>query len=197
MTNPILSVLTNLWKKYIDTYYDEDYIKYLYDITSETSVFKDTNILANDVREKTNFYRNFLLPEDIVYGCGIILIRNSRITGMFNLFRNEKSGDFNEKDLYILNVIKKHIENMLHNVTQLSRANISVNKSLDIFSEAYSLTAREYDVLSLLNKGLSNQEISDELIISLSTVKKQIYNLYNKTGVSSRGQLISLFLDEV
>ena len=48
---------------------------------------------------------------------------------------------------------------------------------------------------SLINKGLSNQEISDKVVISVSTVKKHIYNIYNKTGVSSRGQLISLFLE--
>ena len=50
---------------------------------------------------------------------------------------------------------------------------------------------------SLINKGLSNQEISDKVVISVSTVKKHIYNIYNKTGVSSRGQLISLFLEWV
>ncbi len=182
-------------ENYIDTYYNEDYIKYLYDFASETNVYKDTNILANDIRKNTNFYINFLKPEDIIYGCGIMITRNSRITGIFNLFRNEKSGDFNEKELYILNILKNHLENMIYNVTQISRANISVSKNIDKFAQEFNLTSREAQILNLINKGCSNQEIADKLVISLSTVKKHIYNLYSKTSVSSRGQLISLFLE--
>ena len=178
-----------------DVFYNEDYIQYLYDFVSETSVYKDTSILESDVREKTDFYIKFLKPEDIIFGCGIILIKNSRIIGMFNLFRNEKSGDFNEKELYVLNLLKNHIANMLHNVMRLDRASITVNKSLNNFAKTYGLTSRESEILSLINKGLSNQEISDKVVISVSTVKKHIYNIYNKTGVSSRGQLISLFLE--
>ena len=140
-------------------------------------------------------YIKSLKPEDIIFGCGIILIKNSRIIGMFNLFRNEKSGDFNEKELYVLNLLKNHIANMLHNVMRLDRASITVNKSLNNFAKTYGLTSRESEILSLINKGLSNQEISDKVVISVSTVKKHIYNIYNKTGVSSRGQLISLFLE--
>ncbi len=181
--------------KYINFYYQEDYIKYLYDFTSETSVYRDTNILESDIREKTDFYIKFLKPEDIVFGCGIILIKNARITGIFNLFRNEEAGDFNKKEIYILNILKKHIENILYNAVQLSRAKISVSKSIDNFSSEYHLTVRETEILKLINKGYSNQEISDYFVISLSTTKKHIYNLYNKTGVSSRSQLISLFLD--
>ena len=182
-------------KNYIDIYYKEDYIKYLYDFASETNVYKDTNILDNNIRKNTSFYVNFLKPEDIVYGCGIMIIRNGRITGIFNLFRNKKSGDFNEKELYILNILKNHLENMIYNVTQLSRANIAVGKNIDKFAVKFNLTSREAEVLNFINKGFSNQEIADELVISLSTVKKHIYNLYNKTSVSSRGQLISLFLE--
>ncbi len=54
---------------------------------------------------------------------------------MFNLFRNEKSGDFNEKELYVLNLLKNHIANMLHNVMRLDRASITVNKSLNNFAK--------------------------------------------------------------
>lgn len=181
--------------KYINFYYQEDYIKYLYDFTSETSVYRDTNILEKDIREKTDFYIEFLKPENIVFGCGIILIKNSRIIGIFNLFRNEDAGDFNKKEIYILNVLKKHIENILYNITQLSCVKMSIGKSIDIFSSEYHLTVRETEILKLINKGYSNREISDKFVISLSTTKKHIYNLYNKTGVSSRSQLISLFLD--
>lgn len=181
--------------EYIDTYYDKDYLKYLYEFSSETIVFKDTDILEDKVREQTDIYRNFFRPSDISYGCGIMIIRNDRIIGIFSFFRNKVSGDFTDKDIYVLNILKRHIENMVYNVTQMSRAKIAIDRSLEEFARKYELTLRETEVVRFLNKGCSNQEIADNFMVSLSTVKKHIYNLYNKTSVSSRSQLIALLFE--
>ncbi len=180
---------------YINKYYDEDYIKYLFDITHETSVYRDTNILEDSIRTNTIFFKNYLKPANIFYGCGIIIVKNSRIVGLLSLFKNEKSKDFTDKELYILNILKKHMENMIYNVTQLSRGNAYMKKTLKSFAKKYNLTSREKEVLGLINKGCSNQEIADGLVISLSTVKKHIYNLFEKTNVSNRSQLITLFME--
>ncbi len=48
------------------------------------------------------------------------------------------------------------------------------------------LTSREMDVLHLLSKGLSNQEISKELVLSVGTVKWHTSNIYGKLGVRGR-----------
>lgn len=50
------------------------------------------------------------------------------------------------------------------------------------------LSDREMEVLRLLVKGASNQEIADTLIIALPTVKRHISNIYAKLGVASRTQ---------
>jgi ATP/maltotriose-dependent transcriptional regulator MalT len=52
------------------------------------------------------------------------------------------------------------------------------------------ITAREIDVLELLALSLTNKEISEELFIALSTVKRHITNLYGKLGVSSRTEAV-------
>ncbi len=54
-----------------------------------------------------------------------------------------------------------------------------------------SLTRREQDVLRLLAKGASNQDIAQTLVISLDTVKKHVSNLLGKLGVTSRTQAIA------
>jgi LuxR family maltose regulon positive regulatory protein len=43
-------------------------------------------------------------------------------------------------------------------------------------------------VLRLLAAGRSNQEIAQELVVSLNTVKTHVKNLYSKLQVSSRAQ---------
>jgi DNA-binding CsgD family transcriptional regulator len=51
------------------------------------------------------------------------------------------------------------------------------------------LTAREDEVLHLAVRGLSNEEIADQLEISRRTVEAHMRTLFRKTGVSRRSQL--------
>jgi len=59
-------------------------------------------------------------------------------------------------------------------------------------SMAADLTRREQEVLALLVKGMSNPEIAERLVISRSTVKVHISSILSKLGVASRGEAISL-----
>lgn len=51
-----------------------------------------------------------------------------------------------------------------------------------------ALTEREMDVLKSVARGLSNQEIADELFIGVKTVKFHITNIFNKLSVEDRTQ---------
>jgi DNA-binding CsgD family transcriptional regulator len=51
------------------------------------------------------------------------------------------------------------------------------------------LTVREVDILDCLTKGLNNNEISEKLFISPSTVKTHIRNLYLKFNVGNKKDL--------
>jgi DNA-binding NarL/FixJ family response regulator len=50
------------------------------------------------------------------------------------------------------------------------------------------LTARELEILDLIDQGLSNKEISRRLTIELSTVKNHVHNILEKLNVSRRGE---------
>ncbi|HEU0075964.1 MAG TPA: alpha/beta fold hydrolase [Dehalococcoidia bacterium] len=50
----------------------------------------------------------------------------------------------------------------------------------------HGLSARELEVLRLLAAGKSNQQIADELVISLNTVRRHVSNVFDKTGVANR-----------
>lgn len=50
------------------------------------------------------------------------------------------------------------------------------------------LTSREMEVLLLITKGYSNQEIADELFITLKTVKTHVSNILSKLEVVDRTQ---------
>ena len=52
------------------------------------------------------------------------------------------------------------------------------------------LSERELEVLRLIAAGLSNDEIAQQLIVGMSTVKTHINHIYSKLGVTSRTQAI-------
>jgi pimeloyl-ACP methyl ester carboxylesterase/DNA-binding CsgD family transcriptional regulator len=49
-----------------------------------------------------------------------------------------------------------------------------------------NLSSRESEVLRLVAAGKSNQEIADELVISLNTVGRHVSNIFDKTGATNR-----------
>jgi DNA-binding CsgD family transcriptional regulator len=54
----------------------------------------------------------------------------------------------------------------------------------------YQISKREIEVLQLIVRGLSNQEIARELFISVPTVKTHIANLFSKLDVKRRTQAV-------
>ena len=69
---------------------------------------------------------------------------------------------------------------------------IDFNKSVQDFASKFGISGREKEVIELICKGQSNQDISDSLFISLQTVKDHIHRIYLKTDVKNRVQLANL-----
>src|SRR5436305_1607649 len=53
------------------------------------------------------------------------------------------------------------------------------------------LTRREVEILRLIAAGMRNQEIAEQLFISLSTVKRHLANAYGKLGASHRTEAVA------
>ena len=54
------------------------------------------------------------------------------------------------------------------------------------------LTARETEILMLVEEGLTNQQIALRLTVTVHTVKNHVHNLLNKLGVRSRAEASKL-----
>jgi NarL family two-component system response regulator LiaR len=67
---------------------------------------------------------------------------------------------------------------------------ISGQKTAEILSE------REIEVLKLATRGFSNQDIADELCLSLRTVQAHLGHIFNKLQVSSRTEAVVRALKE-
>ncbi len=63
-------------------------------------------------------------------------------------------------------------------------------KDLSKRLELLKISSREYEVLQLISNGLSNQQIADQLFISVSTVKSHTSKLFEKLNAERRTHLI-------
>lgn len=55
-------------------------------------------------------------------------------------------------------------------------------------TDTAGLTSRELEVLDLIGKGLTNQEISEQLDIEVGTVKNHVHSILDKLNVGNRGE---------
>jgi DNA-binding NarL/FixJ family response regulator len=55
----------------------------------------------------------------------------------------------------------------------------------------HRLTAREREVASLLDEGLSNKQIAARLQLEVPTVKHHVHHILHKLGVASRGEAVA------
>ena len=61
---------------------------------------------------------------------------------------------------------------------------------------ATPLTAREREILELIDQGLSNKEIAQQLAIELPTVKNHVHNILTKLNARRRGQAAAMLRDD-
>jgi two-component system, NarL family, response regulator LiaR len=73
---------------------------------------------------------------------------------------------------------------------------VSPKNSTLAVSQQATLSNRERDILQLIAKGFSNQEIATQLYLSLGTVKSYVRMLLNKLSVDDRVQAAALAVRE-
>jgi DNA-binding CsgD family transcriptional regulator len=71
---------------------------------------------------------------------------------------------------------------------------IEKGRVTEYFQRSYGISSRESEIIEYLVSGFSNEEIADKLFISTKTVNNHIYNIFQKTGVKNRVQLVNLLI---
>jgi DNA-binding CsgD family transcriptional regulator len=110
------------------------------------------------------------------------------------------------KYIYQTPFLPYHIENplslLLVTILSIVFAFIFFNKPAflekgglsDYFKKRYNLTDREQEIIAGVLQGLSNVQIGEKMFISTRTVESHLYNIFQKTAIKSRVQLVNLIL---
>ena len=92
-------------------------------------------------------------------------------------------------DSQIARVVLSSIQNENEIIPQQTKSQKEANKK-------YGLTKKELEVLSLIVDGLSNQEISEKLVVAISTTKAHVHNILQKLYLTDRTKAAIVALKE-
>lgn len=177
--------------QYESTYATMDYVKWLF-LSSESLVYRESDLVNEEVRKKSPFYLNYLKVFDLVNIAGIVIASGGHFVGAVTLYKREKNGDFSDTDIYVLKQLLPHLQSKFDSEEEIMRKN---EKSISyLLKNQYLLTNREIEMIGYIYNGCSNNDIAKSLNIAPNTVKKHIYNLFDKLGTKNRVQLVKFIL---
>jgi DNA-binding NarL/FixJ family response regulator len=78
---------------------------------------------------------------------------------------------------------------------ELRRPPAGASAPAPVSTHENDLNTRELEVLRLVVQGLTNKEIASQMHISVGVVKNNLQNLFGKTAVHKRGQLVRVALE--
>ncbi len=142
--------------------------------------------------KNTEFYNDFGKQKHVDFSAGLQFhYPGGSLMGILFLTRAGPHG-FSSLDMRVLDLLQPHIENLLFLVTRIELSEALIQNSAHINISLSSLTQREKQIILLICKGMHTKAISSFLMIQPSTVYRHISNIFEKTGVCSREELLAL-----
>lgn len=162
--------------------------------SGKSMVYRETDIISDESRIQTEYYKKVYKPNNWHYALQIILGYNKEFVGVITLYRTIGKDNFVYDDVFIMDMLKDHLAYKLY----MDKDKYIVTDKITVgeATEKYDLTKREHIVLLALITGKDNKEVCEELSISVNTLKKHILNIYRKMDVKNRVQLFKLISEE-
>lgn len=150
------------------------------------------------------------IKEELKLGCAVLMFtsRDNR-EDIFAAFKAGADGyimkDSNSQNLVnAIETVASHaawIDSQIARVvlSSIQNENESIQPSTKTKNDAnkkYGLTKKELEVLTLIVDGLSNQEISEKLVVSISTTKAHVHNILQKLYLTDRTKAAIVALKE-
>ncbi|EDV2567602.1 TPA: response regulator transcription factor [Salmonella enterica] len=123
-----------------------------------------------------HYYHEFMLPNHVCDMIEIFIRRGHRITAGISLMRDIP---FSSEERLRAQAVQPLLGLAIHDSLQEDNNLTSI------------LTAKEREIVGMVCEGASNKLIARQLNISLSTVKTHLRNIFAKTEVINRTELVS------
>ena len=136
-------------------------------------------IQALNLSQQTNFISAFVIEGDL-------MAQQIRQLLQINVLDDLAT----HKAQFILRSINQHNRHKTAHFDEAFVKSLLENPQVPELLKISPLTQREWQVLGLIYSGYSNEQISQELVVAMTTIKTHIRNLYQKIGVANRSEAI-------
>lgn len=169
-------------RDYLDNYRQFDPLQPRNCLSSGLAVVPLGLAMARQPTRDSRRYRDFLQRYGVVDVVEILADRAGHPQAAISLLRTAEQGAFTSAQMTQLHA--------LQSLLQMAVANMQPCEDTLL-----GLTPKERQIALLLRQGASNKQLALELQVGLPTIKTHLINLFRKTGVASRTELIGrLFL---
>lgn len=145
-------------------------------------VIKSTEAFDLKQRRETEYFIDYVTPAHTKISLDTNFrwdLKNREFCiGSLDLFRH--TTNFTEREVEICRVFQPHLELKASNYAFL----------FDTIAHQYALTHTEQDVAKMMLQGYSNEQIAEEKHITISTVKKHVSHILEKSHSQSRIEFI-------
>lgn len=180
---------------YSQYYEKSDYMGWM--LPGKEGVFyRDSEIITDLARERTQIYRDWMQPMGVHYGAGCTLFYEGILFGSITMFRGREK-DFTQKEIQILRIISEHLTRRLFCLFPKGFHKMWMGDCDSTLMDRYGTTTREKEIITLIGRGYSNKEIGQKLFISENTVKKHSSSIFHKCNVRNRTQLLQLLFHTI
>lgn len=179
--NPFLSrKVIPLWSQFI--------------MVPHSTVFLQSDLIASQNWEQTDLYKEVWAPSRLYWGLGASIQYRDTPLALVALFRDKGEPDFSAKEFYILHSLKDALERKFFSllVEGVGSGDLLTTRIQQAASE-HGLTKRETEIIGLICRNLTTEEICEKLFLAPATLSKHLSNIYGKLELSNRIQLMSLF----
>ena len=137
--------------------------------------------------EIDEFVNDYIKPQGLKYSLGFGLHNANNFLKVACSFDRTNYGRFTQEDMDIMSIILPHLKNLYQNLYTYTTQNSFYINNPQIH---LTLTKREAEIAELLCSGMTPNNISKKLFLSLPTTYKHIANIHAKLNVSNRQELI-------
>lgn len=170
---------------------DEDHLLWLLH-SREPRLVRESDLLEDQQRLNSplyvHCYRKFHIFDSMQYAS----VYQQELLGILTLFRTEKDGPFTNEDMFYLQAIGMHLNAVLYQITHAQPKTPDLTHTLSHLKKDYHLTTRELQIAEQIYQYRNNDEIAHSLGIRENTLQKHLQNIFRKTNVTSRWELLRL-----
>ena len=177
---------------YADYYHTIDYLSWFYNQGIPATV-RSTDLVPPEVIEQSRIHQEWESRMGIFYTATACIAADNILFGTISLMRAKEQGNFSDEEMRILNEVNEHLCNRFRLAYPNGVNRFMMDCNVDSIIATYSLSQREWEVCSLLVKGMSRGEIADSLSISKNTLKHHVASIYRKMHVSNGMQFFAAF----